>query len=140
MEGNDPKHIARALGDVARSQGISEIARKAGVGRQALYDALSEKGNPTPETLTSVLSALGLQLSTAARRVNEPHYHINLFWSAEDWIADVRDLRPCSAYGDTRTRGGGEQRGRHWRLAPGGARAGLSGPEPRYRPAPYAAG
>jgi probable addiction module antidote protein len=34
MEGNDPKHIANALGDVARSQGMTEIARKAGVGRQ----------------------------------------------------------------------------------------------------------
>lgn len=63
MEGNDPKHIASALGDVARSQGMSEIARKAGVGRQALYSALSENGNPTLETLTSVLSALGLQLT-----------------------------------------------------------------------------
>ncbi|QWC56093.1 type II toxin-antitoxin system HicB family antitoxin [Erythrobacter sp. 3-20A1M] len=36
--------------------------------------------------------------------MNEPHYHINLFWSAEDecWIADVPDLKPCSAHGDTR--------------------------------------
>ena len=35
--------------------------------------------------------------------MNEPHYHINLSWSAEDacWIADVPDLRPCSAHGDT---------------------------------------
>lgn len=67
MEGNDPKHIASALGDVARSQGMSEIARKAGVGRQALYNALSENGNPTLETLTSVLSALGLQLTVQKR-------------------------------------------------------------------------
>lgn len=29
---------------------------------------------------------------------------INLFWSDEDscWIADVPDLKPCSAHGDTR--------------------------------------
>lgn len=67
MEGNDPKHIASALGDVARSQGMSEIARKSGVGRQALYSALSENGNPTLETLTSVLSALGLQLTVQKR-------------------------------------------------------------------------
>lgn len=63
MEGNDPKHIARALGDVARSKGMSDIAKSAGVGRQALYKALSEDGNPTLETLTSVLSALGLSLT-----------------------------------------------------------------------------
>ena len=37
--------------------------------------------------------------------MNEPHYHINLFWSDEDdcWIADVPDLRSCSAHGDTPT-------------------------------------
>ncbi len=63
MEGNDPQHIASALGDVARSKGMTEIARKAGLGRQALYNALSENGNPTLETLTAVLGALGLQLT-----------------------------------------------------------------------------
>jgi probable addiction module antidote protein len=67
MEGNDPKHIARALGDVARSKGMSEIARRAGVGRQALYGALSENGNPTLETLVGVLNALGLQLTVQKR-------------------------------------------------------------------------
>ena len=67
MEGNDPKHIASALGDVARSKGMSEIARKAGVGRQALYSALSENGNPTLETLLGVLNALGLQLTVQKR-------------------------------------------------------------------------
>lgn len=63
MEGNDSKHIASALGDVARSKGMTEIARKTGLGRQALYSALSESGNPTLETLTSVLGALGLELT-----------------------------------------------------------------------------
>jgi probable addiction module antidote protein len=63
MEGSDPKHIASALGVVARSQGMTEIARKTGLGRQALYAALSENGNPTLETLTAVLGALGLELT-----------------------------------------------------------------------------
>jgi probable addiction module antidote protein len=67
MEGNDPKHIASALGDFARSPVISECARTAKVGRQALYSALSENGNPTLETLTSVLDALGLQLTVQKR-------------------------------------------------------------------------
>ena len=36
--------------------------------------------------------------------MNEPHYHINLFWSDEDnlWIADVPDLRGCITHGRTR--------------------------------------
>lgn len=67
MEGNDAKHIASALGDVARSKGMTEIAKKAGLGRQALYSALSENGNPTLETLTAVLDALGLELTVQKR-------------------------------------------------------------------------
>lgn len=67
MEGNDPKHIARALGDVARSKGMSDLARKTGLGRQALYTALSDNGNPTLETLTAVLDALGLELTVQKR-------------------------------------------------------------------------
>jgi predicted RNase H-like HicB family nuclease len=32
-----------------------------------------------------------------------PRYHINVFWSDEDscWIADIPDLRYCSAHGET---------------------------------------
>jgi predicted RNase H-like HicB family nuclease len=33
-----------------------------------------------------------------------PHrYHINVFWYPDDlcWVADVPDLRPCSAHGET---------------------------------------
>jgi probable addiction module antidote protein len=67
MEGNDAKHIASALGNIARSKGMSEIARKAGLGRQALYKALSEDGNPTLETLVAVLGALGLELTVQKR-------------------------------------------------------------------------
>jgi probable addiction module antidote protein len=67
MEGNDPKHIASALGDVARSKGMTDIAKKAGLGRQALYSALSKDGNPTLETLAAVLDALGLELSVKKR-------------------------------------------------------------------------
>jgi probable addiction module antidote protein len=67
MEDGTPREIASALGDVARSRGMSEIARKAGLGRQALYNALSDNGNPTLETLTAVLNALGLQLTVQKR-------------------------------------------------------------------------
>ena len=58
MAGNDPKHIASALGDVAGSKGMSEIARKTGLGRQALQNALSENRNSTLETLAAVPTAL----------------------------------------------------------------------------------
>jgi len=67
MEDGSPQEIARAIGDVARSKGMSEVARKAGVGRQALYNALSVNGNPTLETLVGVLDALGLELTVQKR-------------------------------------------------------------------------
>jgi probable addiction module antidote protein len=68
MEDGSPQEIARAIGDVARSKGMSEIAREAGLGRQALYNALSENGNPTLQTLMAVLSALGLELSVQPKK------------------------------------------------------------------------
>lgn len=67
MVGNDPKHIASAIGNVARSKGMTEIAKKTGLGRQALYNALSDNGNPTLETLLAVLGALGFELSVKKR-------------------------------------------------------------------------
>lgn len=63
MKENDPAHIARALGDVARSEGMTEISRRTGLGRQALYKALSDQGNPTLETVTAIIASLGLRLS-----------------------------------------------------------------------------
>lgn len=72
--------------------------------------------------------------------MTEPRYHINLFWSADDgcWIADVPDLKPCSAHGDTRA-----DALRNIDDAIAGwlevtAERGFSIPEPRYRPAIYA--
>ena len=59
-------YIANVLGVVARSEGMTKIAAKAGVNRQALYTALGENGNPTLETLLKVLGALGLRLKCEA--------------------------------------------------------------------------
>ena len=63
FEDGDPKLIAAALGDVARAKGMTGVARKAGVTREALYKALSERGDPKLATLLGVFKALGLRLS-----------------------------------------------------------------------------
>ena len=55
-------YIANALGVAARSEGMTRLAAKTGVNRQALYTALSENGNPTLETLLKVLGAMGVRL------------------------------------------------------------------------------
>ncbi len=66
FEDGDPAVIAAALGDVARAQGMSELARKAGVTREALYKALSPSGDPRLSTLLGVMKALGIKLHAKA--------------------------------------------------------------------------
>jgi probable addiction module antidote protein len=48
-----------SLRDVVRAKGVCYIAKKAGLTRQAIYKALSLKGNPTINTLNTILDALG---------------------------------------------------------------------------------
>jgi probable addiction module antidote protein len=52
-----------ALGDVAQANQMSKVAKESGVQRESLYRSLSKRGNPTLDTLTGVLSALGLKLT-----------------------------------------------------------------------------
>ncbi|MBP2494734.1 putative addiction module antidote protein [Methylobacterium sp. PvP062] len=63
LEDSDPSLIAHAIGVVARARGMSQIAAETGKSRESLYRALSEKGNPNLDTLTSVLKTIGLRLS-----------------------------------------------------------------------------
>jgi probable addiction module antidote protein len=62
----DAAGIARALGDIARAKGMSQVARDAGLSRESLYKALSENGNPTFATVLKVAKALGLRLHAEA--------------------------------------------------------------------------
>jgi probable addiction module antidote protein len=48
---------------VARSHGISDLARRSGVSRPGIYKALGEDGNPSFETIRSILGAMGLRLT-----------------------------------------------------------------------------
>ena len=66
FEDASPEHIAKALGEVAKSKGMAELERKTGLTRAGLYKALSENGDPKLSTLLSVMSALGLKLSVRA--------------------------------------------------------------------------
>ena len=62
---NDPKYFVKALGNVARAKGMSSVSEVGGVGRQSLYRALSEEGNPRIDTLFRVLEALNVRLAIA---------------------------------------------------------------------------
>lgn len=58
---DDPTAVPFALGVIARSRNMSELARRVGMSRDGLYKALSEDGNPTWSTILKVTEALGLR-------------------------------------------------------------------------------
>jgi probable addiction module antidote protein len=58
---DDPTGIARALGDIARAKGMSQVAKDAGLSRESLYRALSDQGNPSFATILKVARALGVR-------------------------------------------------------------------------------
>ncbi len=62
-EDGTPCEIAKALGVVARARGITDLSRKTGLTRQALYKALSGEGNPELGTIAKVAQALGYRLA-----------------------------------------------------------------------------
>ena len=67
MECGDIKVILLAIRDIAKVRGVAEIAKKTGIQREHLYTMLSERGNPTLESLSSIMDALGYELQVKRR-------------------------------------------------------------------------
>jgi len=63
---DDAALVAAALGDIARARGMTEVARRAGLGRESLYKALSPDGNPELATVLKVVRSLGIRLHAGA--------------------------------------------------------------------------
>jgi probable addiction module antidote protein len=63
----DAAFIAKALGDIARAQGMSQVAKDSGLSRESLYKALSGERSPSFDTILKVVTALGLKLSASVR-------------------------------------------------------------------------
>ena len=63
LEENDMEFLFKVIGDIARSKGMSQIARELNLNREGLYTALSPQGNPSFVTVYQVLNNLGYQLS-----------------------------------------------------------------------------
>lgn len=64
----DAAFIAKALGDIARAKGMSQVARDAGLSRESLYKALSGERAPSFDTILKVINALGIKLHAEAAR------------------------------------------------------------------------
>jgi probable addiction module antidote protein len=63
FEDGDAALVAYALGKVARAEGMTQVAKEAGLSRESLYRTLSVAGNPELATVLKVMKALGLTLS-----------------------------------------------------------------------------
>jgi probable addiction module antidote protein len=63
---DDATFIAKALGDIARAKGMTQVARDAGLSRESLYKALSGERSPDFDTILKVVNALGIRLHAEA--------------------------------------------------------------------------
>ncbi|MCI4568529.1 addiction module antidote protein [Lysobacter sp. CFH 32150] len=68
LEENDPAFFQKALGTVARAQGMQDIAGKSQTTRAGLYKALSSEGNPEFATVMRVVNALGYRLAIVQKK------------------------------------------------------------------------
>ena len=62
----DTAFITKALGEIARAKGMTQVARDAGLSRESLYKALSGERSPGFDTILKVINALGLKLHAEA--------------------------------------------------------------------------
>ena len=69
FEGGDPVEIQAALGDLAKARGMTALARESGIAREALYRALSKRGNAEFATIMKVIAAMGLHLTLAKSEI-----------------------------------------------------------------------
>ena len=70
LESNEQALITKAIGNVARARGMTEVAEKAGVSRENLYRALGGDVKPEFDTIMKVLHALGINLVAQAQPPN----------------------------------------------------------------------
>ena len=67
----DAAFIAKALGDIARAKGMTQIARETGLSRESLYKALSGDRSPSLDTILKLVAALGLKFSASVKHEAE---------------------------------------------------------------------
>ena len=63
LDENGIEGLQHALGHIAKAKGMSQIAKDTQLGRESLYESLSEAGKPKLETIDKVLKSLGMELA-----------------------------------------------------------------------------
>ena len=72
----DAAYVANALGTIARARGMSNVARGAGVTREALYKSLNKKGDPRLTTVMKILKTLKIELTARPGRAQIGRAHV----------------------------------------------------------------
>lgn len=95
LDDPSPEVFFRALGKVAQANQMTRVAKGSGIQRETLYRSLSEQGNPTYGTLSSIFGFLGLKFkvdlveNTAEARTFDPAAP---FESSEDSTGDASNI------------------------------------------------
>ena len=80
LDERDPRVFLIALRNVTQAQGgMAAVAGRSGLNRESLYRALSEKGNPSVQTLAALLGALGARLGVAGMKRSGAHAPLGSF-------------------------------------------------------------
>jgi len=69
LEQNDPDLLLRTLDAIARSKGMTKIAKELKLDRKGLYKSLSPDGNPSFKTVFKLIDILGLQINLTKKAV-----------------------------------------------------------------------
>lgn len=69
----DAAFVAKALGNIARAKGMTEIARETGLSRESLDKSLSGERSPSFETILKVIAALGLKIHAEPSQCRNGH-------------------------------------------------------------------
>ncbi len=66
LEDGDLDELLAAIGDIAKAKGMSQIAKKTGLGRESLYKTFNAGANPKFDTIIKVLNSFGVRLQVVA--------------------------------------------------------------------------
>ena len=62
VEENDPDFLLRTIGHIARSKGMTKLAKELNIDRVGLYKSLAPNGNPSFKTVFKLFDLLGLRI------------------------------------------------------------------------------
>ena len=71
LEENDPDFLLRAIDNIARSKGMTQIAKEMKLSRRGLYKSFAPDGNPSFRTMFKLIDLLGLQIKLVQKPAAE---------------------------------------------------------------------